>query len=153
MKKIIIYADGGCRGNGKEENIGGWGATMEYKGKVKEIYGAVENTTNNQMELQACIESLKAIKTSHIPIEFHCDSAYVVNGMTEWVRNWVKRGWKTKDGKQVKNKEFWQELFKLSKEQDEIKFIKVSGHSGVELNERADELVNIAMDEWEANNK
>lgn len=149
MTKIIVYADGGCRGNGKEENIGGWGVTMEYKGRVKEIYGAVPNTTNNQMEITACIEALKGIKTNHISIELHCDSAYVVNGMNQWVNGWIKNGWKTKDKKPVKNKELWQELVNLCNKQDEVSFKKTKGHAGIELNERADELVNIAMDNWE----
>lgn len=149
MTKIIVYADGGCRGNGKEENIGGWGVTMEYKGRVKEIYGAVPNTTNNQMEITACIEALKGIKTYNIPIHIYCDSAYVVNAMNQWVKNWIKRGWTNKERQPVKNKELFQELVELCGKQKYVVFIKTKGHAGIELNERADELVNIAMDNWE----
>lgn len=147
MSEIIIYTDGGCRGNAKDENIGGWGAVLEYKGNVKELYDGVRNTTNNQMELMGAIKALEALKTTHIPVRLHCDSAYVVNGITSWVKGWKAKGWRKSDNKVVENKELWQRLDELVHKQSDCKFIKVKGHSGVELNELADQLANRAMDE------
>ena len=85
MGKIVIYADGGCRGNQHEVNVGGWGAVLKFKDLTKEVYGGVKNTTNNIMELTACIEALKRVKTKDTPIEIYCDSAYVVNGMNGYI--------------------------------------------------------------------
>ncbi|WP_141604401.1 ribonuclease HI [Terrilactibacillus laevilacticus] len=147
MENIVIYCDGGCRGNQSDRNVGGWGVVLQYKGNTKELYGGALNTTNNVMELTAAIKALEAIKTTHIPVDIHADSAYVVNGMTSWVQGWIKKGWKTAGNKPVKNKELWMRLYELSKMQDTIRFNKVKGHNGVELNERADELANRGMDE------
>lgn len=147
MSEIIIYSDGGCRGNNEKENIGGWGAVLEYKGNVKELYEGVRNTTNNQMELTGAIKALEALKTTHIPVRLHCDSAYVVNGITTWVKGWKKRGWKKPDNKAPENLDLWKRLDQLVLLQDDIQFVKVKGHSGVPLNERADQLANLAMDE------
>lgn len=147
MSKIIIYADGGCRGNQNKENIGGWGAILKYQGKIKEIRGNTINTTNNIMEMTACIEAIKIIETNDIPIELYVDSQYVCNGLNKWIHNWKKKGWKTSSKKPVKNKNLWIELDKLVSSFSDIKVLKVKGHAGIELNERADELVNIAMDE------
>ena len=147
MNEIIIYCDGGCRGNAKDENIGGWGAVLEYKGHVKELYGGQRNTTNNQMELTGAIKALEALKSTNIPVRVHCDSAYVVNGITSWVAGWKKKNWKKSDGKIVENLELWKNLDELVHRQHDCKFVKVKGHAGVPLNERADELANIAMDE------
>jgi ribonuclease HI len=151
MGEIIIYSDGGARGNGKDNNVGGWGAVLEYKGHRKEIFGGERNTTNNIQELKGAINALLALKTTHIPVRLHCDSAYVVNGITSWVSGWKKNGWKKSDGKTIENLELWKELDRLVSLQDDIKFIKVRGHSGVPLNEKADELANKAMDEVELN--
>lgn len=144
---IEVWTDGGVRGNGKETNIGGWGALLRYKGKEKEIYGSDKNTTNNKMELMGVIRSLSSIKTTNIPIKVYSDSAYVVNGMNEWVTGWEKRKWVKSDKKPVLNKELWQELLMLSRKQDDIQFIWVRGHNDDEGNERADMLANKAMDE------
>lgn len=149
MSEIIIYSDGGCRGNAKDENIGGWGAVLQYKGHVKEIYDGTRNTTNNIMELTGAIKALEALKTTHIPVRLHCDSAYVVNGITSWVKGWKKKGWRKSDGKIIENLELWKRLDELVNMQEDIKFIKVKGHAGVELNELADQLANKAMDEVE----
>lgn len=83
--KIIVYADGACSGNQFKDNIGGWGAVLQFGDKQKEICGGTKKTTNNQMELTAVIKALEEIKTTHIPIEIYLDSAYVVNGMNDWV--------------------------------------------------------------------
>lgn len=149
MDKLIIYADGGCRGNQNTENIGGWGVVLKFKEKTKEIYGGERNTTNNKMELTAAIESLKGLKTNHIPIEIHMDSAYVVNGMNDWIHGWIKKNWRKSNKKPVENKELWIQLNELRNKQQNIQFLKVKGHAGVELNELADELANKAMDELE----
>lgn len=147
MDNIIIYCDGGCRGNQNIENVGGWGAVLQYKGKHKEIRGGEKNTTNNIMELTAAIKALESLKTFHIPVEVHVDSAYVVNGMNDWVKGWIAKGWRKSNKKPVENKELWIKLKELADKQTKINFIKVAGHSGVELNELADQLANKAMDE------
>ncbi|RYM06694.1 ribonuclease HI [Sporolactobacillus sp. THM7-7] len=149
MDPIIIYCDGGCRGNQTNHNIGGWGAVLKYREHTKELCGGAKNTTNNIMELTAAIKALEALKTDYIPVAFYIDSAYVVNGMNSWVPGWIRRGWRTAGGQTVKNKELWIRLNQLATRQKDITFNKVKGHSGVELNERADELANRAMDEIE----
>ncbi|WP_125154850.1 ribonuclease HI [Clostridium rectalis] len=151
---IIIYCDGGCRGNQKKDNIGGWGAILNQNGtdNKKEIYGNKVNTTNNQMELTACIKSLEAIKRDVRPIcniEIHSDSAYLVNGMNSWIHGWLQKNWRNSQKKPVENKELWQQILELTKQFKDVTFNKCKGHDGVELNERADELANIAMDELE----
>lgn len=146
MDKIIIYCDGGCRGNQNTENVGGWGAVLKYKDKVKEIHGGQLNTTNNIMELTAAIKSLESLKSNNIPVEVYIDSAYVVNGMNEWIKGWIAKGWRKSNKKPVENKELWIKLKEVSDKQLNIKFLKVAGHSGVELNELADQLANKAMD-------
>lgn len=146
MKKIIIHTDGGTRGNGKEDSVGGYGIVLEYGEHKKELYAGERGTTNNIQELKGVINALKALKTTHIPIELYCDSAYVVNGINQWVAGWKKKGWKKGDGKTPENLELWKELDKLVANQDDIRVIKVKGHSDNEGNNRADELANIAMD-------
>lgn len=147
MDKITIYADGGSRNNGKPNSIGGWGVYIQYKGHTKELWGGEKGVTNNKMELTSAIRALQAIKTTHIPIEIMMDSAYVVNGMNEWVKGWKKRGWKKADKKPVENVELWKYLDELAEMQDDLEWIKVKGHVGVEGNEKADELANRGMDE------
>ncbi|WP_332238789.1 ribonuclease HI [Sporolactobacillus sp. KGMB 08714] len=149
MNTIIIYCDGGCRGNQSERNIGGWGAVLKFGEHTKELCGGAKNTTNNIMELTAAIKALEALKTDHIPVVFYIDSAYVVNGMNNWVPGWIKKGWKTAGGSSVKNKELWIRLNELAAGQKSITFNKVRGHHGVALNERADQLANRGMDEIE----
>ncbi|EKS4345080.1 ribonuclease HI [Clostridium botulinum] len=153
---IIVYCDGGCRGNQKKDNIGGWGAilTQNDTDKKKEIYGNKINTSNNKMELTACIKSLEAIKENVRPkfnIEIHSDSAYLINGMNSWVSGWIKKNWINSKKKPVENKELWQQILTLTKQFNNVTFNKCKGHDGVELNERADKLANIAMDELENN--
>ncbi|MDT0160400.1 ribonuclease HI [Bacillus sp. AG4(2022)] len=147
MDKIIVYCDGACSGNQFDINIGGWGAVLQYKDKVKEICGGERNTTNNIMELTAAIKSLESIKTTNIPVEMYIDSAYVVNGMNDWIAGWIKKGWRKSNKKPVENKELWIQLNELRKRQSSVVFIKVKGHNGVELNELADALANKGMDQ------
>lgn len=138
-EKIIIYTDGGCRGN---PGIGGWGAYLSYKGSEKKISGFEKNTTNNRMELTAAIKALETLK-KNIPIDLYTDSKYVMHGITQWIKNWKKRDWK-----KVKNVDLWQKLDLLNQKY-KIKWHWVKGHSNVKGNEIADELVNIAMDTLE----
>ncbi len=142
MNKVEIFTDGACKGN---PGPGGWGAILRYGATEKEIYGASKNTTNNIMELTAVIESLKNLKK---PCELiiTTDSKYVKNGITEWIHNWKKNGWRTAAKKEVKNKELWIELDSLIQIHS-ISWDWVKGHSGHPENERADLLANVAIEE------
>jgi ribonuclease HI len=142
MNKVEIFTDGACKGN---PGPGGWGAILRYGTTEKEIYGASKNTTNNIMELTAVIESLKNLKK---PCELiiTTDSKYVKNGITEWIHNWKKNGWRTAAKKEVKNKELWIELDSLIQIHS-ITWDWVKGHSGHPENERADLLANVAIEE------
>ena len=141
MNKVEIFTDGACKGN---PGPGGWGAILRYGTTEKEIYGASKNTTNNIMELTAVIESLKNLNK---PCELiiTTDSKYVKNGITEWIHNWKKNGWRTAAKKEVKNKELWIELDSLIQIHS-ITWDWVKGHSGHAENERADLLANVAID-------
>ncbi len=147
-KEIIVYTDGGARGNGKEDCISAWAYTLSYGEHKKEDKGAVYGATNNQMEMTAIIEALKAIKNKTLPIRVHSDSAYCINGITSWIHNWKKKGWINSKKEVVENKELWLQMDKLVSECSDIQFIKVKGHADVEGNIRVDELVNQAMDEY-----
>jgi len=145
--KIIIYCDGACSGNQFKNNVGGWGAVLKFKDKVKEIYGGEKNTTNNRMELTACIKALEQIKSNTYEIEMYCDSAYIVNCINErWYVKWQRNGWKTAQKKAVENQDLWMRLLELV-DQYKLTFHKVKGHAGVDLNERADEMANKGMAE------
>ena len=139
-KKIIIYCDGACSGNQLKKNKGGWGAVLKYNDYTKEIYGGERNTTNQRMELTACIKALAEVKAENIDIEIHSDSAYLVNCIQKkWYEKWRINGWMNYKKKPVENKDLWISLLDLLARYN-VKFIKVSGHSGVELNELADKL-------------
>lgn len=146
MNEIIAFTDGGVRGNGKAENIGAFALILEYKGKTKEFSEATKNTTNNIQELLGVIKALELIKTVNIPIKIHSDSAYVVNGINNWVKGWKQKGWKKSDGKTIENLELWKRLDELANKQQNLEVIKVKGHADNHGNNRADELVNQAMD-------
>jgi len=144
MKKneIIIYTDGSSLGN---PGPAGWGAVVLYPdGKVIELGGRETESTNNRMEMKGAIEALKEIskkKPVAKRILVHTDSSYLLNGITMWVYGWQKNNWMTKTKEPVLNKDLWEELFKLEfslKMKYEIEWVKVSGHSGVYLNERCD---------------
>ncbi|ETD72133.1 RNaseH ribonuclease [Pelistega indica] len=138
---IDIWTDGACKGNpGK----GGWGAVLQYKQHRKELYGGEENTTNNRMEMQAVIEALQSLKKPHSKVRLHIDSQYVKNGITQWMPNWIARGWKTADKKPVKNQDLWLQLNALC-QLHEIDWIWVKGHAGNPGNEKADELANLGV--------
>jgi len=134
MNSILkIYTDGACRGN---PGVGGWGAILKYENQIKEIKGFSKETTNNIMELTAVIESLKQLNRA-CDIIITTDSNYVKNGITEWIHNWKKNGWKTANKQQVKNKELWTELDLLSNEFD-IKWNWVKAHSTDKFNNEVD---------------
>ena len=142
MQKVIIYTDGACSGN---PGPGGWAAVLIYGENKKEISGGCKETTNNIMELTAILESLKALKVE-CEVELYSDSAYSVNAFNQgWIYNWVKKGWKTADGKEVKNKEIWIQIYNLT-QKHKVRFNKVKGHSDVELNNRCDELARAEID-------
>lgn len=138
-KKIIIFCDGACSNNQQRLNLGGWGAVLSFDDtKTKEIYGGEKNTTNNRMELTACIRALEAVKRRDLPVEIYSDSAYMVNCINQkWYRRWRLNGWKTSKKEPVENKDLWLRLLKLI-ETFNVTFKKVKGHANIELNERAD---------------
>ena len=142
MEKIIIYTDGGCRGN---PGIGGWGVWLRYGDHDKKLNGHEKDTTNNRMELTAAIKALEAIKSKDIDINLYTDSKYVMNGIKDWIKGWKAKGWKTAAKKPVKNVDLWQQLDALNATHT-VHWHWVKGHSGNEGNEMADELANQAMD-------
>lgn len=134
---LEIWTDGACKGN---PGLGGWGAYLKFGRHTKEICGGALETTNNQMELTAVIEALRILNR---PCELiiHTDSAYVKNGMNEWIAGWKRQGWRTASRKPVKNVELWQELDQLSQKHT-IHWRWIKGHAGDPGNEKADELAN-----------
>ena len=141
-KQVEMFTDGACRGNpGK----GGWGVLLRYGDNEKSLYGGSDFTTNNKMELLAVIKGLEAMtKASQITIT--SDSKYVLSGITEWLANWKRRGWKTASKKPVKNVELWQRLDALVQGHT-IQWQWVKGHSGHRENDIADQLANQGIDE------
>ncbi len=141
-KPVVIHTDGACRGN---PGPGGWGAILAQGTNEKELYGFERDTTNNRMELMAVIQALEALKR-RCEVQIVTDSQYVMKGVTEWMANWKRRGWRTADRKPVRNIDLWQRLDRALAEH-EVKWAWVRGHNGHELNERADALANRAIDE------
>ena len=139
MKSIVIYTDGACLGN---PGPGGWGALLRYRDIERELSGGEPQTTNNRMELMAAIVALETL-TEACRVDLHTDSQYVRQGITEWLRNWVRRGWKTAAGGAVKNQDLWQRL-QAASERHTIEWHWVKGHSGHPENERVDALANAA---------
>ena len=135
--QVTIYTDGACKGN---PGPGGWGAWLSSGGHDKELFGGERETTNNRMELTAPIEALASLKRS-CDVVVYLDSEYVRKGITEWITNWQRRGWKTADGKPVKNADLWQRLDALRK-LHKVEWRWVKGHAGDPGNERADVLAN-----------
>ena len=132
---ITVYVDGACKGN---PGLGGWGAYIITEQAEHKICGGEAETTNNRMELMAVIEAIKVIKRP-CPIEIYTDSQYVQKGISDWIHGWIKKNWKN-----VKNIDLWQELLLVQKGY-EISWNWVRGHDGNELNERADQLANLAV--------
>jgi ribonuclease HI len=137
---VEIYADGACKGN---PGPGGWGVLLRARGAEKELYGGEAQTTNNRMELTAVIRALESLKR-RCTVRLYTDSQYVQKGMSEWIHDWKRRGWRTADKKPVKNLDLWQRLDELTRAH-EIEWHWVRGHAGHPENERADELANRAI--------
>lgn len=135
--KIYIYTDGACKGN---PGRGGWGVLMIYQETEKEFFGGEKETTNNRMEMTAAIKGLTQLKRP-CEVVLTTDSQYLRKGITEWIKNWKKRGWKTASKQPVKNMDLWKQLDELVK-QHEVTWNWVKGHSGHTENEKADELAN-----------
>lgn len=177
-KILRIYTDGGCSGNQNSENIGGWGAILEFAGHRKELHGGELNTTNNRMEMTALLQALLAVKKPNQIIHVYSDSSYLMDCFRKkWYVNWQKNGWKNAQKKPVENRALWEALLPFLEVHD-LSFFRVKGHVNLnststdmnrlyekflewngnrfsfedfkyvtEMNNRADELANIAMDE------
>jgi len=142
MKQVRAFTDGACSGN---PGPGGWGAVLQFGDHEREIYGGTADTTNNRMELSAAIEALKALNEP-CRVSLTTDSTYVKDGITQWLANWKRNGWKTAAKKPVKNQDLWQALDHEAA-RHEIDWSWVKGHSGHPENERADRLANLGMSE------
>ena len=140
-EQVEIWTDGACKGN---PGIGGWGALLRQGRHEKVLFGGELNTTNNRMELMAVIQALKALKRP-CDVVVHTDSQYVQKGMSEWLVNWKRRGWRTADKKPVKNADLWQAL-DTEVQQHVLTWRWVRGHAGDPGNERADELANMGVE-------
>ena len=140
MKQMEIYTDGACSGN---PGPGGWGALLRYGDHEKELSGGEAETTNNRMEMQAVISALESLKEP-CTINLYTDSKYVIQGMTEWLEGWKRKGWKTASKKPVKNVDLWQTLEALTS-QHHITWHWVKGHAGHAENERVDALAVAAV--------
>ncbi|MBE6031371.1 MAG: ribonuclease HI [Clostridiales bacterium] len=179
MTVLRIYTDGGCSGNQSDENIGGWGAILEFGENKKELRGGELNTTNNRMEMTALLEAFKALKKEGLEIEIFSDSSYLMNCFREkWYETWRRNGWKNSQKKPVENRELWEALLSETEKHRSLKFYRVKGHVNLNskstnfdalyekflewngasftfedfkyitmMNNRADELCNISIDE------
>jgi ribonuclease HI len=139
-KEVVAYTDGACSGN---PGPGGWGAILTFNGEERELSGGEPETTNNRMELMAAISALEALKRPSA-ILIVTASKYVLDGLTKWIKGWKARGWKTADGKPVKNQDLWLRL-DAATQAHKVKWEWVRGHDGHEGNERADALARAAI--------
>ena len=137
---IKVFTDGACKGNPGQ---GGWGALILENDAEREIYGGESNTTNNRMELMAVIKALELLKEQKY-ITVFTNSTYVQKGISEWIINWKRNGWKSSNKKSVKNKDLWVELDNLN-DQMSVKWQWIKGHAGHSGNERADYLANLGV--------
>jgi ribonuclease HI len=137
---VEIYADGACKGN---PGPGGWGVLLRAKGRERELHGGEPHTTNNRMELTAVIEALACLKRN-CKVRLYTDSQYVQKGISQWIHDWKRRGWRTADKKPVKNADLWRRLEELANGH-EVEWHWVKGHAGHPGNERADELANMGI--------
>lgn len=136
---ITIFTDGAAKGN---PGPGGWGAIVATDERVRELGGGSPHTTNNQMELMAVIEALRATRGVEGKIELHADSTYVIRGITEWIHGWRRRGWRTAEGQPVLNRDLWEALAieVAGRGRGGIHWHYVRGHSDIPGNERVDEI-------------
>jgi ribonuclease HI len=144
-ERIILYTDGACSGN---PGPGGWAAILLFKGVEKELSGGEAMTTNNRMEMQAAIEGLRALKRP-CTVDLFTDSQYVMQGITAWMKNWKRRGWRTADNKPVKNEDLWRALDEEAA-RHQVKWHWVKGHADDPVNNRVDELAVAAMKPFKA---
>ena len=140
---VEMFTDGACRGN---PGPGGWGVLLRYNGKEKTLYGGERETTNNRMELMAAIMGLEALTQQPCQVALTTDSQYVKNGITQWLKGWKSRGWKTASKKPVKNQDLWERLDSIVAKHD-VEWHWVRGHAGHPENELADQLANRGIDE------
>ena len=140
MSKIVIHTDGACSGN---PGPGGWGAIIRDGDNIREMTGGEPATTNNRMELLAAISALESLSDG-TPAELHTDSQYVKDGITKWLNNWKKNGWRTASKEPVKNVDLWKRL-DVAAQRHQISWHWVRGHVGHDENERADELARKGM--------
>jgi ribonuclease HI len=136
-RTVVIYADGACKGN---PGPGGWGVLLRAGGREAEMCGGEAQTTNNRMELTAVIEALASLK-QRSKVRVYTDSQYVQKGISEWIHNWKRRGWRTADRKPVKNEDLWRKLDEIASGHH-VEWHWVKGHAGHPENERADALAN-----------
>ena len=141
-EEVIVYTDGACKGN---PGVGGWGVVLRYGDHAREFFGGEAHTTNNRMELTAVIRALEALNRPCL-VRLHTDSRYVQQGITAWIHEWKKRGWKTTDRKPVKNEDLWRSLDEAASRHD-VHWEWVRGHGDNEGNIRADELANLGAAE------
>ena len=139
-QRVMIYTDGACSGN---PGPGGWAAILFFNGKEREVSGGEPFTTNNRMEIRAAIEGLNALKRA-CAVDLFTDSQYVRQGITQWMHNWKRRGWRTADNKPVKNEDLWRELDEAASSHD-VAWHWVKGHADDPTNIRVDELAVAAM--------
>jgi len=140
---VELYADGACKGN---PGRGGWGVILRARGREKELYGGEPATTNNRMELQAVIEGLSALRRRS-RVKVYTDSQYVQKGISEWIHDWKRRGWRTAARAPVKNADLWRALDEVAGGH-EVEWHWVKGHAGHPENERADALANKGVEEF-----
>jgi ribonuclease HI len=142
MKEVVAFTDGACRGN---PGPGGWGVVLRAANSERQLCGGEPETTNNRMELMAAIQALAALN-ERCRVDVYTDSTYVRNGITEWLPNWIQRGWRTAGRKPVKNQDLWQRLAALA-DSHEVEWHWVRGHAGHPGNELADALANRGLEE------
>jgi ribonuclease HI len=144
VDEVVIHTDGGCRGN---PGPGAYAALLRCRGRVREVVGTEARTTNNRMELRAAIAGLSALKRP-CRVTMITDSEYLRRGISEWLPNWIEKGWRTSAKKPVLNRDLWEEIHRLC-QVHQVKWDWVRGHAGDPDNEHCDYLVNAAMDAME----
>lgn len=140
MNKVVVFTDGACQGN---PGPGGWAAILQYNDAEKVVSGYEGETTNNRMELTAAVEALRVLKRK-CHVEIYTDSQYVKQGMSAWIFNWRRNGWRTADKKPIKNQDLWMALDEHS-QNHEVEWHWVRGHAGHPMNERVDQLAKDAL--------